>query len=93
MLVTLWREPEFRFMKCVVRFFGPAVELCGKSDRAYDLAPGATLGALAGQIAVDYPRLGAAIGVRLAVNHHYVPLDRELQDGDEVAVIPPVSGG
>ena len=48
---------------------------------------------LAGRIAADYPPLGAAVGVRLAVNHKYVPLNHVLCDGDEVAVIPPVSGG
>jgi molybdopterin converting factor small subunit len=31
--------------------------------------------------------------VRFAVNEHYVEADRVLQDGDEVAVFPPVSGG
>jgi molybdopterin converting factor subunit 1 len=30
---------------------------------------------------------------RLAVNSEYVPLDRVLHDGDEVVLIPPVSGG
>jgi len=29
----------------------------------------------------------------LAVNHEHVPLDHPLQDGDEVAFFPPVSGG
>jgi molybdopterin converting factor small subunit len=31
--------------------------------------------------------------VRFAVNESYVDPDRVLQDGDEVAVFPPVSGG
>jgi molybdopterin synthase sulfur carrier subunit len=30
---------------------------------------------------------------RLAVNCEYVSADSELHDGDEVVVIPPVSGG
>ena len=30
---------------------------------------------------------------RLAVNCEYASLDRLLQEGDEVAIIPPVSGG
>jgi len=80
-------------MKCVVRFFGPAVELAKSPERTYDLVAGETLGALAGRIAEEFPKLGAAVGVRLAVNHQYVALDHALCDGDEVAVIPPVSGG
>lgn len=31
--------------------------------------------------------------VRLAVNEHYVPLDTRLQNGDDIALITPVSGG
>jgi molybdopterin converting factor subunit 1 len=31
--------------------------------------------------------------VRLAVNQSYVPVDTRLRDGDEVALITPVSGG
>jgi molybdopterin converting factor subunit 1 len=31
--------------------------------------------------------------IRLAVNESYVPTDTPLQDGDEVALITPVSGG
>ena len=32
-------------------------------------------------------------GLLYAVNREYAPRDRELHDGDEVALIPPVSGG
>jgi molybdopterin synthase catalytic subunit len=38
------------------------------------------------------PALSAAPGL-VAVNHTYVQPDFELHDGDEVAFIPPVSGG
>ncbi len=31
--------------------------------------------------------------VRVAVNGAFVPWERELADGDEVAFLPPVSGG
>jgi molybdopterin converting factor small subunit len=80
-------------MMCKVRFCGPATDLTGERDRGYELRPDTTLGALAGRIAEDFPKLGSAVGVRLAVNHQYLPLDYLLRDGDEVAVIPPVSGG
>ena len=32
-------------------------------------------------------------GLVVAVNGEYVPLDHVLEEGDEVALIPPVSGG
>ncbi|MGD9537483.1 MAG: molybdopterin converting factor subunit 1 [Alphaproteobacteria bacterium] len=31
--------------------------------------------------------------VRAAVNQEYVPLDHPIEDGDEVAFFPPVTGG
>jgi len=76
-----------------VRFFGPAVDLAATRERRYSVSPDSSLGALAGRLSSDFPKLGAAIGVRLAVNHRYVALNHILADGDEVAVIPPVSGG
>ena len=43
---------------------------------------------------VQYPRLdGRRHHLRFAVNNDYAELDRILQEGDEVAVIPPVAGG
>ncbi len=54
---------------------------------------GATVGEAAAILSEKYPRLGSSLGVRLAVNRTYVALDHVLADGDEVAVIPPVSGG
>jgi molybdopterin synthase sulfur carrier subunit len=41
-----------------------------------------------------HPRIGPLLDVsRLAVNQQYVATKVPLQDGDEVVVIPPVSGG
>ena len=76
-----------------VRFFGPAVDLAGTASASIALEPGDTLGRLAGVLAERYPKLGAALGVRLAVNQRFVALSHALAEGDEVAVIPPVSGG
>ena len=47
-------------------------------------------------VADVWPRLGLGDeppGLLYAVNREYAHRDRELHDGDEVAVIPPVSGG
>jgi len=41
-----------------------------------------------------YPRLDGLIDyARLAINHEYQPWEAPLHDGDELALIPPVSGG
>jgi len=80
-------------MNVTVRFFGPAADWAGVAEVRLDVSPGDSLGRLAGVLAERYPRLGAAVGVRLALNQRFVELSRPLSDGDEVAVIPPVSGG
>ncbi len=63
---------------------GPSVEL--------DLPAGATVGDLRAELARVVP---AALLARsaVAVNHEYADDARELSATDEVAVIPPVSGG
>ena len=80
-------------VEIVVKFFGPAREMAGVGEVSLEVKEGETLGGLAGVLAERYPALGSALGLRLAVNRAYVALDRVLCAGDEVAVIPPVSGG
>ena len=76
-----------------VKFFGPARDLADTDEIRLELGEGERLGALAGRIAGKFDKLGRIPGFRLAVNRSFVPLDHKLNDGDEVAVIPPVSGG
>ncbi len=76
-----------------IRFFGPARDLARTAELSLDVEDNTTVGQIAGVIGENYPELGRAVGIRLAVNREYVALDRVLQDRDEVAVIPPVSGG
>lgn len=58
------------------------------------LGPGAR-GADAKTVLVErYPRLAGLIGyARLAVNHEYQSWEAPLHEGDELGLIPPVSGG
>jgi molybdopterin synthase catalytic subunit len=79
--------------RITVRFFGPARDLADRDAQVMELEGGLTVGQLAGRIAEAHPKLGAALGVRLAVNRAFVPMNHPLTDGDEIAVIPPVSGG
>ena len=70
-----------------VRVFAGLRERAGWSERELDGVA---------TVADVWPALGLGdepAGLLYAVNQAYAPRDRELADGDEVALIPPVSGG
>lgn len=69
--------------------FGALAQRLGWSEQAMALRPGDTVGTLRAQLA-----LGSAAGlVRIAVNQAFATDEQGLAAGDEVALIPPVSGG
>ncbi|HEU5329134.1 MAG TPA: molybdopterin converting factor subunit 1 [Thermomicrobiales bacterium] len=81
-------------MKITLRYFALWREELGRDEETREVAPGTTAGALADVVAAERPRLvGLRRATLLMVNQEYVPASTPLQDGDEVAVIPPVSGG
>ncbi|TML02836.1 MAG: molybdopterin converting factor, partial [Actinobacteria bacterium] len=74
-------------MAIKVRLFAGLRERAGYSERELEGV---------GQVADVWPALGLGDepdGLLYAVNREYADPGRELADGDEVALIPPVSGG
>lgn len=66
----------------------------GTDELAVSLPSGASGAGLLAWLSQRNPKVKDLLGVsRLAVNCEYASLDHRLQDGDEVVVIPPVSGG
>ena len=81
-------------MRIHARFFAYYREQLGHGDAWVELAEGDDLGALWRQITVDQPRLiGLWSATAVAINGEYAERDASLHDGDEVAFLPPVSGG
>ena len=76
-----------------INFYGPACDIAGSPSMQMEIQQGQTVEHVTRQLGERFPALRDARGVRLAVNRAYVPKDHALSDGDEVAVIPPVSGG
>lgn len=77
-----------------IRFFAGHRDIVGRAAQTLELAPGTTVGALWERLVSDYPRLKGYSGRLLyAVNQQFSDTATELHDGDEVAYIPPVSGG
>jgi molybdopterin synthase catalytic subunit len=76
-------------MEVVARLFAGLREQAGTGERELDLPDGACVADV--WEALELGELPA--GLLFAVNRRYAPADTELADGDEVALIPPVSGG
>jgi molybdopterin converting factor subunit 1 len=81
-------------VRVTVRLFSIAKEIAGFDTREMNVPPGAHAALILEKLTIAHPRFNAWVpSMRLAVNQEYVSGERVLQDGDEVAVIPPVSGG
>ena len=76
-------------MTLEVKLFAMLRERAGSGTVEVELERGATVGDLIGELA----GLIGAMPVRAAVNREYSDNGRALEPGDEVALIPPVSGG
>jgi molybdopterin converting factor small subunit len=74
--------------------FARVREVLGFAERDLELGPGATAGDVFDALAREAAPLAALAGsTRLARNGALVREDEALQDGDEVALLPPVGGG
>ncbi|MEA2514451.1 MAG: MoaE-MoaD fusion protein [Thermomicrobiales bacterium] len=81
-------------MRIRLRYFAILREALGRSEETREVADETTAGELFDLIATEVPRLaGLKRSVMLMVNQDYVSGDHRLRDGDELALIPPVSGG
>jgi molybdopterin synthase catalytic subunit len=76
-----------------VRLFASYREAAGVGHLELDLHHGATAKDAIAEIARRHPLISEGRSVVIAKNREYVTPDEPLADGDEVALIPPVSGG
>ncbi len=80
-------------MRIKVRNFGIARDLCGGPLTELELPDGATAADLRDALGERFPGLLRLKSFLLAVNEAYSEPSDVLAEGDDVAVIPPVSGG
>jgi molybdopterin synthase catalytic subunit len=77
-----------------IRLFALQRELAGTRELSLELADGATVEAGWQALVARYPVLAPGRpSMQFARNGTYAPADEPLADGDELACIPPVSGG
>jgi molybdopterin synthase sulfur carrier subunit len=79
-------------MKVNVLAFGIAKDIFGGSSVTAELN-GNTTADLKQSLETRYPRLKQLASYMVAVNNEYAPDESVLKEQDEIAIIPPVSGG
>ena len=81
-------------MRVTVRLFARLRDIAGAAELVRDVAPGATIGSVWRELAREFPELARyERSISTAVNADYARMDARVGDGDEVAFLPPVSGG
>ncbi len=80
-------------MTYTIILFGITKEIVGKSSISVDLAEETSVAQLMLELKQQYPALQTLKSLAVAVNSEYAEADLRLRTGDEIALIPPVSGG
>jgi molybdopterin converting factor subunit 1 len=80
-------------MEISVLAFGIAKDIFGGSSITVGLADNATTADLKKSLEAKYPRLKQLASYMVAVNNEYAEDGSIITERDEVAIIPPVSGG
>ena len=81
-------------MRVTVRLFARLRDIAGSGELTREAAAGASVGAVWSSLVAEYPELAAyEKSISCAVNADYSRFSATVADGDEVAFLPPVSGG
>lgn len=81
-------------LRVKVLFFGPVRELTGITEEALEVPDGATLADLFDGYAARFPRLsGFRASLVASRNQEFSSWDTRLSADDDIAFLPPVSGG
>jgi len=81
-------------MQVRVLFFGMLKDLAGRGSDSLDLPDDATVSDVLNHYEKRIPRLREfAASMAMSVNQEYAAPDAKLKPGDEIALLPPVSGG
>jgi molybdopterin converting factor small subunit len=83
-----------RAVQVKVLFYGGLKHESGALERVLELPQASTVGGLLERLKRENPRLASQLDVTAAaVGDQIVDEDYAIQDGDEIALLPPVSGG
>jgi molybdopterin converting factor subunit 1 len=80
-------------MNVTVLAFGIAKDIFGGSSVEVELPNAAMTNDLKSQLEERFPKLKALSSYMVAVNNEYANGNEAIKASDEIAIIPPVSGG
>src|ERR1700759_4271210 len=80
-------------MRVQILTFGVLKDWLGSAGSSIELEDGATVGDLLERLAHQHAGTPALRGIAVSVNAEYALAAHILRDGDEVGLLPPVSGG
>ena len=81
-------------MRVTIRLFARLRDIAGAAELKRDVAAGATIASVWRQLTGEFPELAPyERSISSAVNFDYARMDRAVAEGDEIAFLPPVSGG
>jgi len=80
-------------MKCKIKAFGISKDIIGTKLLELELPEGSTVLELKKELFEKYTAFGNLKSLYIALNNEYADEKLVLKEGDEIALIPPVSGG
>ena len=78
--------------KYTIKAFGITKEILGGKELSLEMK-GKTVGELRAELSGRFPKLIGLKSLYIAVNNDYAEENKVLAETDEIALIPPVSGG
>jgi molybdopterin converting factor subunit 1 len=81
-------------VRITVRLFARLRDIAGAAELTRNVSSDATIGSIWQGLVAEHPALAEyERSISTAVNADYARMDHAVQEGDEVAFLPPVSGG
>ena len=81
-------------MKITVLFFASLKDISGEISVELELEENATVDSAKIKINSMYPKMEPLLNyVRIAINQEFANAETVINNGDELAILPPVSGG
>ena len=81
-------------MRVTVKLFARLRDVAGTGEIVREVPAGATVRSVWSELAAEFPEIASyERSISTAINADYAKMDEVLAEGDEVAFLPPVSGG